>query len=217
MAANQSENRIQTLGEMFFQLDDDEQLIARTLYRLLANGRPVELEALSRHTGIALTTIVEVVNDWPGVFTNDNGGIIGFWGLAIEPVSTHRFVVDGKMLYAWCAWDTLFMPAHIGKSCQVHASCKHTGEPIELVVSPNGVEYASPETIHLSFVLPDEAAIDRSVVTSFCHFVHFFRDRPAATAWTKDQEGCFVLDLNDAVAAAQHKIAFEFRQLPAAS
>ena len=105
------------------------------------------------------------------------------------------------------------MPALIGKTCRVLAGCKHTGEPVQLEVSPNGVMQASPETIHLSFVLPEKAAIDKGAVTSFCHFIHFFRDRTAAEVWTQNQEGCFVLDLKDSVAAALHKIELEYQKL----
>ena len=217
MATDQTEKRIQGLGELFFQLSEDEQLSARCLYQLLVRGRPVELATLSRQTGLALPEVVDVVHGWPGVFFDDDGAVIGFWGLAIDPVSTHQFIVDDTTLYAWCAWDTLFMPVLIGKTCRVLAKCKQTGEPIQLEVSPNGVTYASPETIHLSFVLPDKATIDKGAVTSFCHFIHFFRDRPAADAWTQNQQGSFVLDLKDAVAAAHHKIDFEYQKLVVAS
>jgi len=212
-AAGQASRRIQALGELFFPLGADEQRIARSLYRLLASGKAVECNSVSRQSGVAMERVVAVIGGWPGVFMNGDGAITGFWGLAIEPVSTHHFIVDGKTLYAWCAWDTLFMPAHIGKTCEVHASCKQTGEPIVLRVSPEGIEYVSPGTVHLSFVLPEKGAIDKGVVSGFCHFIHFFRDRPAADAWIKGKAGCFVLDLDEANAAARRKIAFEFRQL----
>ncbi len=52
MATHQTEKRIQGLAELFFQLSDDEQLIAQCLYRLLAKGRPVELAMLLRQTGL---------------------------------------------------------------------------------------------------------------------------------------------------------------------
>ena len=109
MAVHQTERRIKELGELFFQLSADERLIARRLYQLLAKGKPVKLETLSQHSGVALPTIGNVVNEWPGVFLNDEGAVIGFWGLAIDSVSTHQFVVEDTTLYAWCAWDTLFM------------------------------------------------------------------------------------------------------------
>ena len=216
MAIRQTERRVKELGELFFQLNADEQLIARCLYQLLAKGRPVELETLSQHSSVTLSTIANVVDHWPGVFTNDDGAVIGFWGLAIDPVSTHQFIVENTTLYAWCAWDTLFMPALIGKTCRVLSKCKQTGDPIRLDVSPAGVEYASPKTIHLTFVLPGAAELNKDIVANFCHVVHFFRDRTAADAWSREQEGLFVLDLEDSAAAARHKIQFEFQCVPVA-
>ncbi|HNP63592.1 MAG TPA: organomercurial lyase [Woeseiaceae bacterium] len=217
MKTDQTKTRIQALGELFFQLSDDEQRIARCLYQQLATAKPVELQVLSRQTGVPLSTTVDTLKEWPGVYFNDAGAVIGFWGLAIDPVSSHQIVIDDVTLYGWCAWDTLFIPVLIGKTCQVLAKCKQTGEPIRLEVSPNGVECASPETVHLSYVLPDEAEFDRDVVTSFCHFVHFFRDRETAETWSSKQDGGFVLDLEDSVAAAHHKIKYEYQWLAVAS
>jgi alkylmercury lyase len=217
MTKQQTAQRIQALGELFLQLGDDEQRIARCLYQRLATGKPAELEELSRQSGVPLSAIVDRLDEWPGVYFNDDGDIVGFWGLAIDPVSTHQIVVGDTTVYGWCAWDTLFIPVLLGKTCRVRSNCKQTGEPIQLEVSPNGVETVSPETIHLSFVLPDEAEFGHDVVTSFCHYVHFFRDQETAAAWAQTQKGGFVLDLKDAVAAAHHKIRFEFLQLPVAS
>jgi hypothetical protein len=53
--------------------------------------------------------------------------------------------------------------------------------------------------------------------SSFCQYVHFFRDQETAAAWAHRQDGGFVLDLDGAIAAAQHKIRFELPQLPEAS
>jgi alkylmercury lyase len=216
MSDPQTDPRIKAIGELFVQLSDEEQRIAKGLYQLLATGRPVELQALSRQCGVPLTMIVDRLDAWPGVYFNDDGAIVGFWGLTVNAVSTHKIIVDDTTVYGWCAWDTLFIPIVLGKTCQVFTSCKQTGEPIQLEVSPTGVETVFPKTVHLSFVLPDEAAFDHDVITSFCCYVHFFRDRDTAVAWAQTQDGDFVLDLKDAVRAAQHKIRFEF-QLPLAS
>ncbi len=32
-----------------------------------------------------------------------------YWGLAIAETK-HRLEVDGRALYTWCAWDSLFLP-----------------------------------------------------------------------------------------------------------
>ncbi|MEX0707237.1 MAG: organomercurial lyase [Woeseia sp.] len=217
MTTDQTAQRIQALGELFLQLGDDEQRIARCLYQQLATGKPADLERLSRQTGVPLSTIVNRLDEWPGVYFNDGGAVVGFWGLAIDPVSTHQIVAGDTTVYGWCAWDTLFIPVLLGRTCRVLSNCKQTGATIHLEVSPNGVETVSPATVHLSFVLPDKAEFDHDVVTSFCHYVHFFCDQQTAAAWARSQAGGFILDLEDAVAAAHYKVRYEFQLLPVAS
>jgi len=71
------------------------------------------------------------------------------------------------------AWATLFIPIILGGTANVISRCETTGEAVELLVWPEGVRSANPATIHLSFVLP-EGGFDQRVVSSFCHYVHFF-------------------------------------------
>src|SRR3989442_9036358 len=46
-------------------------------------------------------------------YTDKQGRIIGFGGLAVREMP-HRFKVDGRTLYTWCAWDSLFIPVTRG-------------------------------------------------------------------------------------------------------
>ena len=41
--------------------------------------------------------------------------------------------------YAWCAWDTLFLPARLGQAARVTSACPVTGELITLTVTPEGL------------------------------------------------------------------------------
>ncbi len=50
----------------------------------------------------------------------------------------------------------------------------------------------------MSFLLPDAEAMNVSVITSFCHYVHFFRSRDAAQPWLSQQPETFLLPLADA-------------------
>ncbi len=50
----------------------------------------------------------------------------------------------------------------------------------------------------MSFLLPDAAAMSANVITSFCHYVHFFRSREAAQPWLDGHPETFLLPLADA-------------------
>ncbi len=48
------------------------------------------------------------------------------------------------------------------------------------------------------------------VVTSFCHYVHFFSSPDAAAEWTRDNPRHLVLSLDQAFALAQKKNSLQF-------
>src|SRR5215470_13528206 len=95
------------------------QRLAIALYRLLAAGRPVAAADLAAATGLPEPAVAETLGSWPAVFTDSQGRITGFWGLAISELSpAHRYESGAKVLYAWCAWDTLFLPARLGQAAR---------------------------------------------------------------------------------------------------
>ena len=110
----------------------------------------------------------------------------------------HRLRVDGRNLYAWCAWDTLFLPALLGTGVEVESSCRATGAPVRLTVTPHNVEPAEPTELSVSFLLPEAEAMSANIITSFCHYVHFFSSQEAAQPWLAQHPETFLLSLDDA-------------------
>jgi alkylmercury lyase len=179
-------------------LDPAGQRLAIALYRLLAVGRPVAAADLAAAAGLGEPRVTETLSGWPAVFTDGQGRVTGFWGLAISELSpAHRYQSGGQVLYAWCAWDTLFLPARLGQAARVTSACPVTGELIQLTVTPEGVtETSHPEAV-VSFLLPG-GPFDSSVIESFCHFVHFFASRQAGEQWAARHPGTFLLTLAEA-------------------
>ncbi len=161
---------------------EDEQRAAITLYRELAKGSPVS----TRQFAAALDVPVESAEDLLGrdsirclVYPDEEGNVLGFGGLAAKPMP-HKLDLDGRTLWTWCAWDSLFIPEILGEQAQVESSDPHTGGTIRLTVTPNGVRSQEPETTVLSFVALDAELFNSSaenVMGSFCHFVFFFESR----------------------------------------
>jgi alkylmercury lyase len=110
---------------------------------------------------------------------------------------SHSLVVDGVQLYAWCAWDTLFLPAVLETEARVRSVDPNDGAPVRLSVTPAGVRSCEPESVVLSFLVPD-GPLGEDVVTTFCHYVHFFVSPASADAWTAAHDGTFMLGLDDA-------------------
>ena len=160
------------LLNVFPRLDDRGRSIALAVYRELARGAPVEHEQLALRSGLPRQELDMALRAWPGVFFDDEQRIIGFWGLTIKPMP-HRLRLAGRELYAWCAWDTLFLPGLIGGPARVESNCHATGQAIALTVNAHEAQADGPAPV-LSFLIPDAAGVSTNVVSSFCHHVHFF-------------------------------------------
>ncbi len=186
----------QNLASAMPDLGPTEQRIATTLYRLLAAGRPVSSQKLAGRLDVSPDLVRSTLKRWPGVFYDDNKNIVGFWGLAL-PETGHRFGVDGKQLYNWCAYDSLFIPEILGITARIESFCPVTGKRISLVVSPDRVEEVSPSSVVVSFLTP-ETPFDENMVMSFCHYVHFFSSEKAGNKWIADHEGTFLFSVEEA-------------------
>jgi len=193
-------------------MDTDEQKLALGLYALLAEGQPVAIEQLSGYVDISVTKIKAVLDDWIGVFYDDQNHVIGFWGIAINEMN-HRFEVNGKTAYTWCAWDSLFIPELLKARANVTSHCAATAKEIKLTISPDGICACSSEDIMVSFLIPDEHELNENITASFCHFVHFFSSRDAGKQWVADHEGTFLLSLNDAFTVGKKMNAVRYKQM----
>ena len=179
-------------------LDEEQRRVALALYRRLAEGSPAPASDVAERAGSDTERVLELLGSWPGVFRDAEGRVIGFWGLTVDRLSpTHRLEVGGRELFAWCAWDTLFLPGILGATARVDSVCPATGDVISLVVSPERVIRTSHPDAVVSFLVPDRG-FDADVIQTFCHFVHFFASRGAGEVWTAEHSGTFLLSLDDA-------------------
>ncbi|MGH2989983.1 MAG: organomercurial lyase [Solirubrobacterales bacterium] len=186
----------QELGAALPPLDDDDRRSARTLVRLLAQGDPVEPERFASALGRSTPDAAKAIAGLPLVIRDDAERVVGFWGLSVVEMP-HRLRADGRNLYTWCAWDTLFLPVALGEQVGVESTCPTTAQPITLTVSPEGVSDVHPSGAVMSFLLSGEEGFSGDVIRGFCHFVHFFASEDAARTWTAEREGTFQLSITD--------------------
>ena len=177
-------------------LEADERRLAHTIYRLLAEGKPVAVEDIAHAAAAGFDWVRRTVDDWTGVFRDEEGRIIAFWGLAL-PETDHRFEVDGRTLYTWCAWDPLFIAPLLSTTARVTSKCPVTSETVTLVVGPDGVRDIDPPGAVLSFLRPTPE-MKTDVIESFCHYVLLFASADVAESWIADNPGTFLLGIDDA-------------------
>ena len=94
-----------------------------------------------------------------------------------------------KTLYAWCAWDTLFMPELLGETMRVESQCPETQRNIYLTASPHGVSALDPPGMVMSLLTPEATRVRENVVA---HFVStctsFTRAKPLRDGFQNIQE-----------------------------
>jgi alkylmercury lyase len=195
-------------------LDPEDQRAHLSLFRLLAEGRPVEPAQLAERTGLDGKDLAARLDRWHGAHTDGAGRIVAFQGLSIVE-TPHRLRVGGRTLYAWCAWDTLFLPELIGRPAEVESACRVTRERISLRVGPAWPGDVSPPETVLSLLLPG-SAFRHDVVGSFCRFVHFFASPRAAREWTAEHPGTFVVSIEDGYEIGRRTNAAHYAQALAA-
>lgn len=184
------------------RLDAIDQRIAIATYRVLAHGLPASLEEIGAAADSTPAEVERRLGAWPAVFRDPEGRVIGFWGLTVNEMPPHELQVDGVKLWAWCAWDTLFLPARLGAVLEVRSVCPITGATVELRVASDHIESVVPDSVVVSFLSP-ERRFDGDVITSFCHFIHFFASQRAGEQWIERHPGTFLLSLADAVQLAR--------------
>ncbi len=190
----------------------DEQRLGVAIYRQLAEGQPVAPSRLAQALRMATGDVAELLNGpnlKPLTYADPGGRIIGFGGLAVREMA-HRFIVDGRTLYTWCAWDSLFIPGILGRKADVESPAPESGARIRLTVAPNEVQGVEPRSAVMSFLLPSAGTFQADAlkaIASFCHFIFFFPNSESAAAWTASRPDTSVMSISDAFELGRRMIA----------
>jgi alkylmercury lyase len=193
----------------------DEQGPAVVLYRELAKGRAVDAEQFARAldtTPAAARALLERGAIKSSIFPDPQGRVVGFGGLAAAPMH-HRFEVNGRSLWTWCAWDTLFIPEILGRPARVTSPDPESRELVRLTVTPDRIESVEPSDAVISFIRLDAEGFATSaanIMGSFCHFIFFFTSRASGERWTAKHPDTFLCTLDDAFALAKRLNAHYF-------
>jgi alkylmercury lyase len=163
------------------------------LLPLLAEGQPVAPQRLAAALGRPHPEVMAALRQLPGIEWDGHGDIVGA-GLTLRP-TPHRFAVEGRTLYTWCALDALMFPSLLGQTAYVESPCRGTGTLVRVRVTPVGVEQVEPPEAMVSIVTPDAHPDVRRV---FCNDVHFFAAPEAAVAWLAEHPAATLVPVADA-------------------
>ncbi len=171
-----------------------QQQIVVGLYRMFAEGNGVVPQTLADHLDVSLDAVDDALRRWPGVERDSAGRITGM-GLTTE-TTQHRVNIGPISLYAYCALETMFIPAILNQTVEV-ASLSPSGGTVSVRLTPHELLSSHPETAVITLVRPSDRLGD-DVRRSYCCYVHFFLEPSSAEAWTQRVDGAFALSVEDA-------------------
>jgi len=190
------------LVDAFPALSRSEQNLALTLYLQLAKGQAVQIDSLATLVSLRPEQVLSKLKHWPGVFFNKDQCVIGFWGLSVQKMN-YLMKMPNSICYAWCAWDTLFIPQLIKQIIEVTSVCPISSQSIQLQIFPTEVLCTEKNKPLVSFVQPDRKKLENNIIQSFCHSVYFLSNRAAAEKWILEYPNSILLTLSQAFEIGQ--------------
>lgn len=185
-------------------LSPEEQRAGLVLLGELAKGQPVTVaqfaEALGGPVGAA-EAVLKASPLRPFVYAGEDGRVLGFFGLSTARTH-HRFSINGRTLWAFCAGDSLVLPELLGETAEVESRDPESGQVVRLTISPARVEAVEPKDVTVSWVRADTIDFTSAtrIIATACHFVFFFASRTSGERWLAKHPGKLLLSLDEVFA-----------------
>ena len=178
------------------QLRCEQEDLCRPIVQQITRGKPVTPAALRASLQVRQPELEQRLARLPSDVEFDRAGNIVGLGVTLVPTS-HRVLVGGKLLYTWCAFDTVLLPPQLDVQAQVQSTCPVSGQPITFVATPQGtVLDLLPAGSVMSLIVPAERG-DCTRAT-FCLQSLFFQSEQAAATFLADHPNTLLLSVEEA-------------------
>jgi alkylmercury lyase len=181
------------LDEKRLPWTDQDKRLSVVAIRELAHGEPVPAERIASGAGLPVGEAEEFLRRSTAEL-DDSGRLLGL-GLTLRP-TPHRFELDGRVLYTWCAPDALAFPVLLGTPAQVESPCFATGATVRLEADPAGVRHVGPTEAVVSVVTSWDVALHQ-VRQRVCDQQHFFASAEAAAGWLDERPDATIVSVRD--------------------
>jgi alkylmercury lyase len=183
-------------------LTPEEQRAGIAVVHELALGDPVSPAQLAAAIG-GTTAHAKELLERPGLkaflYADEQGRVVGYLGLAATPMH-HRFKVNGRTLWTWCAGDSLFLPGVLNETAEVESRDPESGALVRLTISPTRVQRVEPDGVVVSMVSPDAPDFTSAerIMKTACHYIYYFASRATGEQWVAKHPGTWLLSLDEA-------------------
>jgi len=164
--------------------------------QLLSKGEPISPDELAEAWGMPLEQVKAIFEQASTLGTlqlDDSGNMVGS-AISLIP-SSHKFRVNGKTLYAWCAYDAIYAPGVIGFDAVIESIDPLTNEQIQIEVSPDGVMESKPEGV-VTTVVGMDADARGGAESPRCSQMQFFASEENARDWSVNYPEVSIMTLD---------------------
>jgi len=188
---------LETIAERLSgQLRGAQEDLCRPIVQQITRGKPVTPAALRGSLRVSQSELEQRLARLPSDAEFDLAGNIVGLGVTLVPTS-YRVQVGGKLLYTWCAFDTVLLPPQLGVEAQVQSTCPVSGQPITFVATLEGtVLDLLPAGSVLSLIVPAERG-DCTRAT-FCQQSRLFQSEQAAKTFLVGRPDALLLSVEEA-------------------
>jgi len=178
------------------QLRGAQEDLCRPIVQQITRGKPVAPATLRAALQVNQNELEQRLAKLPSDVEFDRAGNIVGLGVTLVPTS-HRVQTGGKLLYTWCAFDTVLLPPQLDVQAQVQSTCPVTGQPITFVATPEGtVLDLLPAGSVMSLIVPAE--LGDCTRSTFCQRSLLFRSDQAAATFLADHPDALLLSVEEA-------------------
>ena len=189
------------------QLQCEQEDLCRSILHQVSRGKPLSKASLVTSLQISQNELEHRLARVPDTEFDHEGNIIG-WGVTLMP-TRHRFQLDGKVLFTWCAFDTVLFPPSLGQAAQVSSTCPITEQPITFVATPEGVvKDVTPAHSVMSLIIP--ANRQECIRATFCEHSLFFSSEQAASSYLASHPEAVLLSIEEAATVGKSVAASRF-------
>jgi alkylmercury lyase len=189
------------------QLQCEQEALCRSILHQVSRGKPLSKGALSTSLQISQNELEHRLTHVLDTEFDHEGNIVG-WGVTLMP-TRHRFQLDGKPLFTWCAFDTVLFPPSLGQTAQVSSTCPSTELPITFVATSEGVvKDLVPAHSVMSLLIP--ANSQDCVRAIFCEHSLFFSSEQAASSYLASHPEAVLLSIEEAASVGKRVAASRF-------
>jgi alkylmercury lyase len=180
----------------------DLRVTIRTM-QALAEAKPVSPQRLTEIWEMPLEQVRALLRQAVAsgrAEVDDQGNLVG--GVLSLLPTRHRITIEGKQLFAWCAYDAIYAPGVVGKTAQIVSDDPVTGDTIRLTITPVGVSEVQPKETVVS-VVGAETDVRGGPASPRCSQMLFFGARETAERWLQDHPAVSILTVEEVFEIAE--------------